>query len=213
MKKITDEELKEILNNHEKWIDSEELGGERADLSHTDLSGKNLTKVYLARANLSNVVLSNANLTRCTLRRANLSHANLSDADLSKSDLSNADLSVANLKGVNLSDADCRYANLSGADLSDVNLTGIKLAGANLTGAITDKKYLTVSGIGSRKGNTIYCVEDTLVLCGCWNDYRGGTIEEFEARVENIYGIKGETPNKQYYDEYTNAINFFKSFR
>ena len=112
----------------------------------------------------------------------------------------------ANLSGANLS-----YADLRGADLSGANLSGADLSGANLSGAITDKKYYQVSGIGSRNATTTYCIDDDVILCGCWNNYKGGSLNKFLERVESVYGNTGETPNRQYYSEYMAAIAFFKA--
>ena len=125
--------------------------------------------------------------------RANLRDANLSDANLSDANLSGADLRGANLRGANLRGANLRDANLSGADL--------------------DKTYYQVVRIGSRRGTTTYCVDDDNVLCGCWNNYKGGTLEEFKTRVESVYGREGNNPNEQYYDEYMAAITFFAAMK
>ena len=124
--------------------------------------------------------------------------ANLRGADLSDADLSDADLSDANLRG----------ANLRGADLSDADLSGAYLRGADL-----DKTYYQVVRIGSRRGTTTYCVDDDNVLCGCWNNYKGGTLEEFKTRVESVYGREDNNPNEQYYDEYMAAITFFAAMK
>ena len=129
--------------------------------------------------------------------------ANLSDADLS-----GADLSDANLRGANLSDA-----NLSDANLSGAYLRGADLSGAYLRGADLDKTYYQVVRIGSRRGTTTYCVDDDNVLCGCWNNYKGGTLEEFKTRVESVYGREDNNPNEQYYDEYMAAITFFAAMK
>ena len=120
MKNISKEELKEILKKHEMWL-KDEKGGERADLSNTDLSG-----VYLWNANLIYANLSGANLSNAGLWNANLTSADLSNADLSGADLSNANLSGANLSGANLINTDLRGTNLWDADLSDANLKNIK---------------------------------------------------------------------------------------
>ena len=77
MKKITEEELKEILEQHKLWSDSDEKEGKRADLTDADLSGANLTR---------------ANLRFAVLTRANLTDANLSGVDLINSELEYADL-------------------------------------------------------------------------------------------------------------------------
>ena len=124
-----------------------------------------------------------------------------------------ANLRDAYLSGANLSDADLSGANLRGADLRGANLRGANLRDANLSGADLDKTYYQVVRIGSRRGTTTYCVDDDNVLCGCWNNYKGGTLEEFKTRVESVYGREGNNPNEQYYDEYMAAITFFAAMK
>ena len=124
-----------------------------------------------------------------------------------------ANLSDAYLSGADLSDANLRGANLRGANLSDANLSDANLSGAYLRGADLDKTYYQVVRIGSRRGTTTYCVDDDNVLCGCWNNYKGGTLEEFKTRVESVYGREDNNPNEQYYDEYMAAITFFAAMK
>ena len=116
-----------------------------------------------------------------------------------------ADLGGADLRDANLRDANLRGANLGGADLG-----GAYLRGANLRGANLNKTYYQITRIGSRNATTTYCVEDDNVVCGCWNNYRGGTLEEFKKRVESVYGKDGKTPDKKYYTQYMAAIEFFE---
>jgi hypothetical protein len=195
--KISAEKLQEIIKSHGRWLRNEE-GGERANLRDA-----NLRDAYLSDANLSGADLSDANL-----RDANLSGADLSDAYLSGANLRGANLRGADLSGANLRDANLSDANLRGADLSDAYLSG-----ANLRGADLDKTYYQVVRIGSRRGTTTYCVDDDNVLCGCWNNYKGGTLEEFKTRVESVYGREDNNPNEQYYDEYMAAITFFAAMK
>ena len=114
----------------------------------------------------------------------------------------------ANLRSADLSSANLRGANLRGADLSSADLSSADLSSADL-----DKTYYQVVRIGSRRGTTTYCVDDDNVLCGCWNNYKGGTLEEFKTRVESVYGREGNNPNEQYYDEYMAAITFFVAMK
>ena len=86
MREINASELSKILKEHKRWLENEDEG-EKADLSH-------------------------ANLSRANLSRANLRFANLSDSDLFESNLSNADLFGANLSNTNLRDANLSCANL-----------------------------------------------------------------------------------------------------
>ena len=150
---------------------------------------------------------------RANLRSADLSSADLSGADLRSADLSSADLYCADLSSADLSGADLRSANLRSADLSGADLRGADLRSADLRSADLDKTYYQVVRVGSRRGITTYCVDDDNVLCGCWNGFKGGTLDEFKTRVESVYGREGNNPNEQYYDEYMAAITFFAAMK
>ena len=162
MKKITEEELKEILEQHRLWLCSDEKEGKRADLKDADLSGANLT-----RANLRFAVLTSANLTGANLTGVNLYYANLIGANLTRANLTNAylyyaNLAYANLTDANLSYANLTYANLTGADLTGANLTGANLTGANLTGAIL--RHANLSGVDLIKSELEYAdLTDTIL--------------------------------------------------
>ena len=131
-------------------------------------------------------------------------------ADLSNAYLRGAYLRGAYLRGADLSNAYLRGAYLRGADLSGADLRGADLSGADLSGADLDKTYYQIVRIGSRVATTTYCVEADNVVCGCWNDYKGGTLDEFRKRVESVYGENGKPPNKKYYTQYIAAIEFFE---
>jgi hypothetical protein len=103
----------------------------------------------------------------------------------------------ANLCGANLCGA-----NLCGANLRDANLRGANLCGANLCGAKTDKRYIVISCIGSRKGSTTYCFDDDHVWCGCFK----GSLSDFEKAVNETH-----TNNQRYLKEYMGVIQYIKS--
>ena len=107
--------LEKILDKHEEWLNGE-IGGEKADLSdtdlrHVDLRGRNLTGVNLRSADLS---------------YANLSYTDLSYADLIDTDLFHVDLSCTNLSNANLNKADLSSAILNNANLKDAILDNIR---------------------------------------------------------------------------------------
>ena len=62
MRKISKEELSEILKQHKIWLESEYMMGSRANLSEADLSEANLSRANLSGANLSGANLSGAYL-------------------------------------------------------------------------------------------------------------------------------------------------------
>ena len=58
MRKFTSEELQQVLHDHARWLESEGMYGNRADLSGSDLR----------RCDLSGSDLSGSDLRRCDLR-------------------------------------------------------------------------------------------------------------------------------------------------
>ena len=104
MRKIDKDELKTILKKHMMWLNGEN-GGERADLSGSDL------------------------------RWSDLSGSDLSGSDLSGSDLRGSVLSRSDLRGSDLSGSDLRWSDLSGSDLRWSNLRGSDLSGSDLSGS------------------------------------------------------------------------------
>lgn len=128
-----------------------------------------------------------------------------------------ADLSGANLRDADLYDADLRWANLRGANLSSANLRSANLSDANLcnaklSGAKLPKTILQAGPIGSRKDYTAYNVTDDIVQCGCWNAHKGGTLEEFKERINEIYPEEKERTLK-YRREYLAVIAYFETVR
>ena len=119
MKLMTSEELKIVLEKHEKWLKGEK-DGERAILSGADLSEADLREADLSGADLSEADLREADLSEADLREAGLSGANLREADLREADLREADLIGANLREADLREADLSGANLREADLRNV---------------------------------------------------------------------------------------------
>jgi hypothetical protein len=166
---MTKEEIKTILDEHEKWLNYNDTG-EMANLSGANLSGANL---------------SGANLSGANLYGANLRGADLREADLREADLSGANLRGANLSGANLSVANLRGANLYGANLSVANLRGANLYGANLRGAdLSRAKGLYIFGpmpTSNRICIAVWHENKWMVQAGCfWGD-----LKELEAAVKD----------------------------
>ena len=149
---------------------------------------------------------------RANLRGANLRGANLCDANLCDANLRRANLCDANLRGANLYDADLRDADLCDANLRDADLCGADLRRADLRGADLPAIIVQVGPIGSRKDYVVYNASNDNIRCGCWNDYKGGTLEEFEARVKEVYPSKKKYTLK-FRNEYLAVIDYFKTVR
>ena len=150
MKKMSQEELDQVLEQHALWLQSGGDQGARANLTHTDLSRAYLYRTNLWRASLTGANLSDAWLSGANLSDAWLSGANLSDADLTGAYLYGADLSGAQLSGANLSGADLSNVSLSHVDLSSVylyqtNLTQTQINADTRLHQCLNFKYLTCS--------------------------------------------------------------------
>ena len=74
--------LRKILDEHKRWIETNQREGSRADLREADLQ--------------------RADLQRADLQGAGLQGADLREADLREADLQGADLRGADLRGANL---------------------------------------------------------------------------------------------------------------
>jgi hypothetical protein len=117
----------------------------------------------------------------------------------------------ADLRGANLRVADLHEANLCGADLRDADLRGADICGADIYGADLTEKIVQVGPIGSRNSYTVYFVDRDIVKCGCWNECKGGSLEQFEARVDKVY--PDYTMHPEYRREYLAAIALFKALK
>ena len=76
-----DNKLNKILDKHRKWLNHEE-GGERANLSDSNLRHSNLNNRDLCRSNLRGADLRHSDLRHSNPRGADLRHSDLREADI-----------------------------------------------------------------------------------------------------------------------------------
>lgn len=114
---LSDTEVVLLLEDHQKWLES---------------NGQESFRFSLCRANLERADLVEANLRDASLPEANLRGADLLLADLRGSCLIQANLQDANLSGARFQGANLQYAQLRGA----TGLLMEQLAGANLFAAV-----------------------------------------------------------------------------
>ena len=79
--------LNEILDEHKKWLKTEGVEGQRANLRYADLRKADLSSADLRKSDLSYADLCDANLSIADLRYADLSYTDLRNADLRNADL------------------------------------------------------------------------------------------------------------------------------
>lgn len=113
---MTNEEIKDKVKKHVKWLRGE-ADGARAIFTSSDLKSE---------------ILSSKKLDSADFRFANLNYAEFScsilkSADFSFSDLRHVDFSYSNLSRANLAYTDLKWANLSGTSISGADLKGADL--------------------------------------------------------------------------------------
>jgi uncharacterized protein YjbI with pentapeptide repeats len=123
------EEAEEMLERQraesiDKWV-LQFMASFQQDLRRIDLSGRDMSGLYLGACNFLRANLKGTNLDGANLNGAYLAWAYLSEATLKGADLGDADLAGAGLEGADLSGA-----NLCGTNLTRADLTSVKLAGA-----------------------------------------------------------------------------------
>lgn len=199
-KEMTKKEFNEAIERHKRWLLGEEDG------VPADISWQSIKWIDLSGANLSG-----ANIRRTNLKDSDLSGANLSGATLQWANLNGANLKGAKLNGANLNGAYLRESDLRGADLREADIVGIDLRGANLEGTILNKYMYQTTVCENANITTTYDALNNQVIWGCWICIDGNTLENFEKKIESVYGENGETPNEKYYHKYIGVINFFKA--
>jgi len=147
--------IKEIMENHRRWLQSGKKIARKAVLKNAALSQADFYGAYLPQVNLSGADLRGADMSEADLNGANLQGANLAEAVLTwaildetklrKASLEGADLRWANLEGADLTEANLRWANFEGANLREATLFGADLYGANLKN--TDMEDAVFTGI------------------------------------------------------------------
>ena len=182
--KMTQEEMKSLLELHEKWI-LNKSDGVRLDLSDADLRDANLKGANLRFADLRFADLRHANLQDANLRFADLSGTDLSGANLSGTILRRADLSVADLSGANLIGANLRLTDLRGANLSDADLSDTDLRWANSINAIGLDVICVQLNTSNKNRQIQYYVQLRKVTAGCFS----GTLDELKKAVREMYDI------------------------
>lgn len=157
----TKDELEEIIEKHNIWLETDGEDGDRADLSSVDLSfskvnslNDNLWGKYISKGLISGTYdkqpvldfdlpdgdIKQSNLSRVSIHNKDWSGSTLQKADLSESTITEVDLTEARLVNAEATSAylrrsTFRNANLSGANFWEANLAESSFRNADLTGA------------------------------------------------------------------------------
>jgi uncharacterized protein YjbI with pentapeptide repeats len=119
----------------------------QADLTDTDLAGKDFSKSALMGASFDRSDLHGAKFKAAALKGASFVEADLTDTVFSGSDLQNANFNNADLTDAKLSGSSLKGATFVGAELSNTefsksDLSGLSFDGLTLEGVVFDSSSL-----------------------------------------------------------------------
>ena len=147
LESISQDQLDALVKLHSRFLDGR-LGGRRAMLKNTDMSGLSLQGQDLRQADfvgclMAGMDLSNANFQEASLYACDLSNSNLNDTRFVRADLRGARIENAMLQGADLEKADLREGGVADANNygagQAVNFRGANLSGAKLAGTVASK--------------------------------------------------------------------------
>ncbi len=146
LRELSEDELREILAQHHRWLQSKGKEGKRAVLRRADLQGAVLGGANFQQGDLKHINFQGAVLGGANFRGASLAHANLRGASLGRADLQGARLVNANLQGAYLVGA--TFEGRKGVEKGEFTIEGADLAGADLGDAdLSDAKLSAVTGL------------------------------------------------------------------
>lgn len=227
MRVMTQEEFDEIYEKHQKWLGKEQ-GGKKALFENVSLENISLDDLCLIKAHFSKVSfeksitdarLQIATFKDCVFHDITFSHCNMEIATFNECDLTgckftHTDLSSVDFKNTNLKDVKFYTCSLDGTYFDDNSDTaGIMFRSCNIRRIDMPEPVYCIGPIGSRYCLTTFFAGRNIVQCGCWNEEKGGTLEEFKARIDDVYPSCSEGEDLMFREQYLAAIDFFERMR
>ena len=137
MKKLTQEEVDQICEEHEKWL-KDPTQGNRADFSEKDISKLDLSRKILAEALFYKSVCIETNFEEADLQRAGFKKAHLSRANFEASDVTAANFEEAIMWHVRMGCSTVGGTNFESAILHGAGMKELKGGNASFR-----KAYIT----------------------------------------------------------------------
>lgn len=127
LKIVAEEEVRDILNDHNLWLSSDGKQGTEGNLSNLDMSKLNLSGFLFEAISLTGSDLSNSKLKNCIFSRCDLSYVDLSNSDLFSTKFYHSFLQPckfinAYLRAATFLSSYIEFVDFSGANLSDVDM-------------------------------------------------------------------------------------------
>lgn len=132
-RKVTQKELENTIKQHSLWLKSSRKRGQKADLSHLDISNLDVPLNSFLGINFSNSDATNSNFQRSSLREITANNTNFSFANFSRSGVMHAKITNCNLFNANIQDCSLDFTDFSNSDLRGANLQKCLFIRSNLS--------------------------------------------------------------------------------
>ena len=153
------------------------------------------------------LLITNANMKACIILSSSIGFSTLNNTNLELATIEHTIFRATKMHNINLLNSDLNNVTLAGCILDGNLYDASSFDDLIISRSTLNDLIYQIGPIGSRKAYTSYFVNKDNVRCGCWNNYKGGTLEEFKNEVEKTY------PSGEYHDEYMIAIETFKKYR
>jgi hypothetical protein len=174
----------------------------KVNIEHCNLHNSRLHNVQIDDTLIHGTNLSTSNLCKVEFDGSIIEYTNLTCSNLYKTNFFSCILTKVCLKDIVLRKILFNYNSIDTTLTESSEIRDILLINNTL-----DDEVIQIGPIGSKKDYTLYFVDKDNVRCGCWKEYRGGSLEEFKNAVNEAY------PDDEYHDEYMIAIETFKKYR
>lgn len=181
LKRITQEELNEILDKHERWFDNKP-GGEQADLSN-----KNLSNLDISDRQLHFINFNNSDLSYSKLLRSRFDYANFENCKLKCCNMKMTKFTESILTGTDLSYSSLESAEFISCRMYDISLDKSYLYKLNIIDCVTND-LLQVKNKGIFTEEILYFYKKDRLVAG----YFDGNLEEFKATIVDDAGKECE---------------------
>ena len=227
MKIMTQKEFDEIYEKHQKWLKGEQ-GGKQALFEDVSLKNISLSELCLRKTHFSKVLfkksITDADLRVTTFKdcvfcnvvfgHCDIAIALFKGCDLTNCEFTHTNLGSANFENTDLKDVKFYNCSLDSSYFDDCSDTcGIAFHNCNITKMDMPEPVYCIGPIGSRYCLTTFFAGRNVVQCGCWNEEKGGTLEEFRARIDEIYPEGSQDEDLMFREQYLTAIEFFERMR
>jgi len=188
LRRLTDEELKSILDEHAMWLETNGEKGKQADLSYVDFTRQNREEALLQWNMLRKADLRHANFLGASLRGAVLSKINLSGAALKRVDFVRSQFINANLKEAHLVESNLQMADFSGANMQKARLYKANLQDGNFLFANFEDSSITHANLQKAKFNMANLKSSSLFRTDVrYADFEGADLQmAYLAQIKNL---------------------------